>query len=86
MFEALSASFANNFLWISACIFIVTVAKIGVDIFGRYSTRRILKNAESLEQGSEDELRRRVEQASRRLKLDTNREEVRFVPNRRLLH
>ena len=86
MLEALSASFINNFLWISACILVVAAAKIGVDIFEKRSTRRILEDAQSLEREKEDELRRRIEQASRRLKLNGSKERLGLVPNRRLLH
>ena len=38
-----------------------------MDIFARRSTRRILKDAERLEAQKEEELRRRIEQASRRM-------------------
>ena len=86
MFEALNASFANAFLWIAVCIFVLTVAKIGVDISEKRSTRRILKDNDPLEKESEDEMQRRIEQASRRLRLGTNREDVGLIPNRRLLH
>ena len=86
MLESLSASLANNFLWIAACVLVVTVAKIGVDIFENRSTRRILKDAESLDRENEIELRRRIEQASRRLAADDSKEQLGLVPNQRLLH
>ncbi|MDJ0958875.1 MAG: hypothetical protein QNI91_18550 [Arenicellales bacterium] len=86
MLESLSVSLANNFLWIAACILVVTIAKIGIDIFEKRSTRRILEDAESLEREKEDELRRRIEQASRRLALNGDNEGLGLVPNRRLLH
>lgn len=86
MLESLGTSLADNFLWIAICIFVVTVARIGVDIFAKRSTRRILEDVESLEREKEEELRRRIEQATRRLALNSSKGELGLVPNRRLLH
>lgn len=86
MFEALSPSFTDNFLWIAACFFVVTVTKIALDIFEKRSTRSILKDAECQEREKEDELQRRIEQASRRLRSNNSKEVVGLAPNPRLLH
>ena len=67
MFEVIMSSLEDNFLWVSSCIFIVVMTKIAMDIFARRSRRRILKNAERLEAQKEAELKRRIEQASRRI-------------------
>lgn len=67
MFQAIMSSVGDNFLWISACIFVVVLTKVAMDIFFNRSTRRILKDAELLEARKEAELRRRIEQASRRI-------------------
>lgn len=67
MFETIISSIEDNSLWISACIFVVAVTKVAMDIFVKRSTRRILKNAERLEAQKEAELLCRIEQASRRM-------------------
>ena len=67
MFEVIMSSLEDNILWVSACIFVVVVTKITMDILARRSRRRVLKNAERLEAQKEAELMRRIEQASRRI-------------------
>ncbi len=67
MLESIMYSLQDNFLWLSLCAFVIVTTKIALDIFARRSTRRILQDAERLQAEREVELRRRIEQASRRM-------------------
>ena len=80
MFESIMSSVEDNFLWISACVFVVVVTRIAMDIFVKRSTHRILKDAERMEAEKEAELKRRIEQASRRV-ASTPVEGVAIAPN-----